>query len=109
MSNCASKATERYHTTTGKGEFTVIEGDITKVDWSDADVIYASSFYFPEELMKKISEQGKKLKKGTIIISGKKWISSISSGDVVEGYKTLAWINIKMGWGQKGVYVMEKL
>jgi len=102
---CANKAinkwTNLYPSINDKYKFKIIEGDITKTDWSNADIIYVASLAFPDELMKIIAEQGKVLKKGTIIISIKKWEG--------EQYKTLAWLNVKMGWGKKGVYIQEKI
>lgn len=34
----------------------IIQGDMLKVDWSDADIIYASSICFPDELVDGIAD-----------------------------------------------------
>ncbi len=82
--------------------FRMVENDIRRVDWTDADVVFASSLCFPDELMKDIAEMGKKLKKGTIIISIKNWPDPTT-------YRVLHYLNVKMAWGKKGVYVLERL
>jgi hypothetical protein len=43
-------------------------GDMFKIDWSDADVIYISNLCFPEELTVQVSHQAEKCAVGTRII-----------------------------------------
>ena len=82
--------------------FKFVKGDIRTIDWSDADIIYSASLCFPEELLKEISEKGRMLKKGTRIITMKKW----SISDI---YKVITCFSVKMTWGYTTVYVLEKL
>ncbi len=82
--------------------FKLVKGDMRVVDWSDADLIYTSSICFPEELIRSIIENGRQLKKGTRIISLKKW----SDGDT---YKVICNCKVKMTWGKTGVYVLERV
>ncbi len=84
------------------GLFRVVKGDMREVDWSDADVIYASSICFPEELVRSLAENGKKLRKGTRIITLKNWAD--------EGvYRVLHYLKVKMTWGKNGVYILERI
>ena len=46
----------------------VIQGDIRKVDWLDADIIYLSAVLYSEDLLASTSERLVKLKKGARII-----------------------------------------
>jgi len=85
-----------------ESRFNIIKGDMRKIDWSDADVIYTSSICFPEDLIKDMVEIGKKLKPGTRIITLKNWGES-------EIYKTLNYFKVKMTWGKNGVYILEKI
>ena len=89
-------------TKTDKQKFLLVKGDMTKIDWSDADVIYISSICFPDELIKELEEKGKYLKKGTKIISLKNW-------NQTKMYNVIMNMEVKMTWGKNGVYVLEKL
>jgi predicted RNA methylase len=51
----------------------IVKGDMLEVDWSDADIIYASSICFPDELVEGIAKCCSKLKKGTRIIALKEF------------------------------------
>ena len=46
----------------------MIEGDILKEDWSDADIIFVASVCLPEFLIEAIADQCAKLKSGTRIL-----------------------------------------
>jgi hypothetical protein len=46
-----------------------INGDLTKIDWSDGDIVFANSTCFDEPLMKYISETCDQCKVGTFIIT----------------------------------------
>ena len=82
--------------------FNVVQGDMTKVDWSDADLIYVSSICFPDSLIHNLVELGKKLKAGTRILTLKIWEDRST-------YRVLHNLRIKMSWGKNGVYILEKL
>jgi hypothetical protein len=82
--------------------FNLVKGDMKLVDWTDADMIYTSSICFPEELIQALTEKGKMLKKGTIIISLKNWKDS-------SVFKVLEYLQVKMTWGKTGVYIMERI
>jgi hypothetical protein len=85
-----------------KSLFSVVKGDMRTIDWSNADVIYASSICFPDDLIKELAEKGKSLKKGTIILSLKAW-------HLKTEYKVVNNIQLKMTWGKTGLYIIEKL
>jgi len=49
---CA-KSIERFQSMVGPNnsfEFKLVHGDMTEIDWSDADLIYTSSICFPENV-----------------------------------------------------------
>jgi len=101
--DAAAIAVDKYCNLTGtaKDRFKLIKGDMTKVDWSDADVIYTSSICFPEPLIKAIQEIGKNLKKGTKIVTLKRWDDP--------SYRKICSLKVKMTWGKTGVYILEKI
>ena len=78
----------------------VTKGDILKVDWSNADIIYIASVCYPEPLMEGIIEKTKFLKKGTIIITLK--LMTEMSLKAIQHFK------IKMTWGSSDIYILEK-
>ena len=43
----------------------VLHGDILEADWSDADIIFAASVCYPEELLVGIADKCSELKRGT--------------------------------------------
>jgi len=47
----------------------VVKDDILTLDWSDADIIYASSICFPDELAEGIADKCAELKPGTRILT----------------------------------------
>lgn len=98
------RSVEKYCSVTGTGKelFKVVKGDMRKVDWSDADVVYASSICFPDDLVDAIAERGKCLKKGTIILSLKVWKPASQ-------YKVVSSLQLKMSWGATSLCILEKL
>ena len=73
-----------------------------KIDWSEADIVYAASICYPEKLMNGIAERMKLLKKGTRMITLK----------MFEGTKD--WnithnLRVKMTWGRTSVFILEKM
>jgi hypothetical protein len=52
-----------------KIEFRFIHGDITIVDWSDGDVIFANSTCFDDALMEKVTKQAEKTRTGTFMLT----------------------------------------
>ena len=51
----------------------MLHGDILKTDWFDADIVFTNSVVFPDELVSDIADLCVSLKKGTRIISPKKF------------------------------------
>jgi hypothetical protein len=71
-----------------------------EVDWSDADIVYASSICFPDELVEGIAKCCAKLKKGTRIITLKDFPT--------DGYPYLKLeynLKLKMTWGRCQVMI----
>ena len=52
-----------------KIDFRFIHGDITVVDWSDGDVIFANSTCFDDDLMDKVTRLAEKTRPGTFILT----------------------------------------
>lgn len=82
--------------------FKLFKGDMREADWTNADIIYASSICFPANLIKALAEKGRRLKKGTKILTLKKW-------PLPEVYRVLHNLSVKMTWGRTGVYIMERV
>jgi hypothetical protein len=65
-----------------------------EVDWSDADIVYASSICFPDELVDGIAKKCEKLKKGSRIITLKEFPTCYP-------YLKLEYnLKLKMTWGR---------
>ena len=71
----------------------IVQGDMLEVDWSNADIVYASSICFPDSLVEGIADKCTKLNKGSRIISLKNF--------PVRDYLRLDYIlKLKMTWGR---------
>jgi len=82
--------------------FEIDRNDILKTDWLNTDILFISSICFPEDLMEKIIEMGKGLKKGTRIISLTEWKNE-------KFFKTIYQGTIKMTWGNPEVFIMLRI
>eukprot|EP00831_Metopus_contortus_P072023 TRINITY_DN65771_c0_g1_i1.p1 TRINITY_DN65771_c0_g1~~TRINITY_DN65771_c0_g1_i1.p1 ORF type:complete len:278 (-),score=51.58 TRINITY_DN65771_c0_g1_i1:3-836(-) len=80
----------------------VMHGDLKKISWQSADVVYIASLCFSVDLMEAISKIGLLLKHGSRIITLKMFPSS-------EGYSLAAPIGLKMSWGDSCVYIYTRL
>ncbi|CDW84668.1 sam-dependent methyltransferase [Stylonychia lemnae] len=80
----------------------IIKGDMLQIDWSDADIIYASSICFPDELVEGICDQARKLKKGARILT----LKSFPDRDYLRMEYSL---KIKMSWGRCQVAMYRKI
>ena len=78
------------------------EDDILKIDWSDADIVFAASLLFSENLMKGIVERMKLLKRGTRMITLKMF-------QVDEDWELKHSLRVRMSWGFTSVYILEKM
>jgi len=85
-----------------KDLFIVLQDDMTKVDWSNADVLYIASICFPKELMGALMQKARLLKKGAIIITLKNWEDN-------KNFKVLYNLRVKMTWGKNGVFILERI
>jgi hypothetical protein len=72
----------------------IVKGDMLEVDWwSNADIVYASSICFPDELVEGIAERCERLKKGARILTLKNFPE--------KGYLRLDYmLKLKMTWGR---------
>lgn len=50
-------------------DFNIIHGDITVINWADADVVFANSTCFDDELMEKLAKLAEKTRPGTILLT----------------------------------------
>ena len=101
----AKSAVEQYCDVIKPGKaanFKLFCQDMTEIDWSDADLVYISSVCFPEALMKKLKEQGRKLKKGARIIALNDWKDE-------QHFKTIHMLKVKMTWGKANIYIAERI
>lgn len=81
----------------------LLEADMTREDWpAYADVLYASSICFTEELMAAVGDMAKRLKPGARFCTLKVWPGAEQYFDTVHS----AWF--KMSWGRITVYVLKR-
>ena len=59
--------------------FEVVHGDILKIDWSAADLVFANSTCFDIKLMRKIEERAMSMKKGSWMITTTKKLPGCDS------------------------------
>ena len=90
-------------------EIEIIQGDILKIDFSDADIIYLPSTTFSKPMMKEISRRCEKLKIGTRIISLSKAVPCITEDDCNVILNVYHKEKFLMSWGPELVYYQEKL
>lgn len=88
--------------TLGVRPVNVVLGDMLKVDWSNADLIFTSSICFPQELIEGMLVCARQLKKGARLIT----LRSLPPNDV---FIQLHALKVKMTWGKTGLYVLEKV
>jgi len=86
-----------------KQDIGFIEGDFRKHDWSDADVVWANSTCFDKPLMKYLSRQSERMKKGSYFISLTKELSSNHWMLVAERQL------YKMSWGEATICCHKKV
>ena len=79
----------------------IMQGDILKTDWSDADILYISSVCFPDVLYDGIADLCEKLKTGTKIVTLK---------EIPERpyFSLQAVLKIRMTWGRQNTFVYLK-
>lgn len=83
-------------------EIKFINADFLDYDFSDANVIFAHSTCFSEELMKKLTQKLNQLKKGARVITVTKGIES-------HLYKLLVKKEYTFNWGIGTVFIYEKI
>jgi hypothetical protein len=80
-----------------------IHDDFTKVDLSDADIIFSYSTCFDEDLMQTLAKRiAAQVKRGTRIITVTKPLA-------VKKIKVRKVTQLPMEWGQATVYYQEKI
>ena len=76
----------------------ISQGDMLEVDWSNADIVYASSICFPDTLVEGIAEKCVHLKKGARVITLKNFPP--------RPYMRLDYmLKLKMTWGRCQVMI----
>ena len=83
------------------GSVEVVRGSFLEVDWwSRADVVYASSICFPDELIDAIRERAERMRPGALFVTLKRFNS--------EHFDT-AWAgSCRMTWGRNMVFVLRR-
>jgi hypothetical protein len=80
----------------------IMQGDLLEVDWTDGDVIYASSVWFSEEMLEGISRIARDWKTGTKLMSLRQ-LPAMDMWNQMRAYRA------KMSWGYSEAYVYEKI
>ena len=91
-------------------KFEVVHGDILKIDWSAADLVFANSTCFDLKLMRKIEERAMLMKKGSWMITTTKKLPGCDSM-IQEGkaWECALCIKMKMSWGFCTVNIHRKI
>jgi SAM-dependent methyltransferase len=77
--------------------------DFRKVDWSDADVVWANSTCFDQDLMRDLSRQSEKMKEGSYFVSLTKGLTS-DHWELATPRKLY-----KMSWGEATIHAHVKI
>lgn len=79
-----------------------IHGDATCIDWwTDADVVFANSTCFDDELMLKLADRANQLKPGAFFITTTKRLPS-------EQFRLLETAKMSETWGQATVFIQKR-
>lgn len=78
----------------------VIHGDLMKVDWADADIVYCANICFPDDLNAGLTQKLLNLKPKSRVLLLKRLD--------IEGYKLVFNSRIKMSWGKTQIFLLEK-
>jgi hypothetical protein len=76
--------------------------DMKVRDWRDADMVFANSTCYDDELMAKIADLAAGMKKGSFFVSITKRLGS-------SDFAILEHEMMKMSWGEATVYIMQKM
>jgi hypothetical protein len=75
--------------------------DFVVKDWSDADLVFANSTCFNDELMDRLAEKAVHLRKGAFVVTFTRSLQR-DEFDVLEGE------TMQMSWGGATVYIHQK-
>lgn len=78
----------------------VFLGDLTVVDWSDADVLYCANLCFPESLNLNLVSKIGLLKEGSMVI--------LLKALTIPGFTLSISSEIQMSWGTAYIYIYQK-
>ena len=84
------------------GKITVIQGDILKVDWSKASLVYMASICFPDELLEAVVTKAKAMKIGSFVLT----LKNFPPNDCFEVRRK---VRVRMTWGKSAVFLLEKV
>lgn len=83
-------------------KLTFIEGDITKLEWHDADVVFINATCFDDALMKSLASTADDMAVGSFLITTTK---KIPSGK----WKVLESLVEAASWGSVSLFLQQKL
>jgi len=86
----------------GRSKVTFVKEDMTKIDWSDADFLFANSTCYNEPLMQKLAAASETMKPGSFAVTFTKCLPS-GNWEVLESQTHT------MTWGSATVYIHKKL
>lgn len=93
---------KQYGLEPSSAEITLRCDDFRSFDWSDADLVWANSTCFGQELMEKLSQEAEKLKEGAVFITLTQRLNSPQWTQVGNGEL------MPMSWGGATIYVWKK-
>ena len=89
-------------------------GDIFQIMWHDADMVFANSTCFTQDMMERIYQQSLKCKKGTWFVTMSKRLPHADKvGENEQASSDLHWefilaIKLQMSWGKATVNLQRK-
>ena len=86
----------------GEASIELLHGDATRVNWSDADVLFMNSTCYDERLMKTLSSISERMKQGSFCITFTKVLPSGL-------WKVLEFETHRMTWGSATIYIQKKV
>jgi precorrin-6B methylase 2 len=79
----------------------VVEGDISEVEWTDADIVYTASVCFSQSLLDYIAHTADQLKQGSRVVS-------LKALNMSSKFNEQAAVSVKMTWGYSEAFVYVK-
>ena len=75
--------------------------DLTLKDWTNADIVFANSTCYDDDLMKRIAKIAVRMKKGAFFVT-------LTRKLPVDDFVVLEYDMHRMSWGEATIFIMQK-